>query len=229
MIDIVIPFKKSINKDDELRYTLRSIELFCPEAGQIFIYGDTPRWNYKRLNVIPYYDIPGYFWKERNIANKLLQACENNLISKNFIIFHDDNFLLKPFSWWEYYHKGNLWDGRGYYAETEKNTLDLFGNHSINNFDLHAPHLVNKSKLYDALNYPSNWGTMKYGYCIKTLYGVIYNIPGTYISDYKLRIYQSGWQRYIEDRPFFSIGDFPWIEMKKDMEDIYPKKSKYEE
>src|SRR5688500_2509841 len=98
MTDIVIPFRHSINADEELRYTLRGIERFLPDAGEVFILGDEPRWPHKSLTVVGgLHSRRGPYWKEYNIYVKIASYCNahRNLSNKDFYVFHDDNFLLR--------------------------------------------------------------------------------------------------------------------------------------
>src|SRR4051812_17063510 len=127
-MDIVIPFQNSVTGDEELRYALRSALAFIPYLDNVYIYGDAPAWPYtKELIVIPSPNVSkSPYFKDKNIACKLLAACDNPRVSDTFIILHDDNYLLSFFDFNTYYHKGRVWQGGGgMYAQVEWNTKEL--------------------------------------------------------------------------------------------------------
>lgn len=229
-MDVVIPFRHSKNKDEELRFALRSISKHVKEVGQIYVIGDAPRWAWKNLIHIPMKDSgrrPEY--QERNIMYKLLRACYEKSISKDFLYHDDDTFLLQEFDG-SYYHKGPVWDGNGAYQKTEENTRDIFKGIDINNYNIHCPRIFNKERLRICLE-TLNWN-VRYGYQINTVYAVMNSIEGITIEDVKfksclpLELLQ---KRYSMNKRFFSIDDGTWKpNMKKLIELLFPQKSIYE-
>lgn len=231
-MDIVIPFQNSINQDNELRYTLRSIDKFLFGAGQVFIVGDKPKWegNYTHISYPNPYN--GVRWRDRNIVNKMLMATKDQRIPEQFMVAHDDNFITAPcdIDIWPYYHMGREWKGAGDYWNVENNTREAFPDKIINNFDLHCPHIMTKEGIVNAAK-SVDW-TKEYGYCIKTLYAVSNGIEGEFYSDLKIRgQYDLDYVSNIvtAGRRFFSCSDTAWnpgissfLKMK------FPEKSKYE-
>src|SRR5688572_2124597 len=131
-MDVVIPFRSSINLDKELIYALRSMEINLPGMGHVWVIGDTPRWAYNpaHLTIIPFPDIyrENHF-RDRNIMNKMVKAAKTPEIPDRFLLAHDDNFILNlcEIENWPYYYKDGF-EGKGDYALTEANTKELLGN-----------------------------------------------------------------------------------------------------
>lgn len=234
-MDVVIPFMKSINRDQELRFALRGLEQSFTDVGQVWLIGDEPRWAHSNLNVIQIKNhFPQYHYRDRNIAIKLLSAANMQDVSDEFLVLHDDNFLnlREPLSLndWPHYHCVHNWNGIGYYALTEENTRELFRNDPmLFNFDLHAPHSMEKGLLKRSVG-RLDW-TKRYGYCIKTVYCYMNGIRGVADVDCKIRVRSSYSRLEAEhkNRQWFSAHDFAW---NKDLVDyltaLFPKPSKYE-
>jgi len=98
MIDLVYTIKANDStwEDNELRYSLRSIEKYLSGVGQVFIIGDCPDFLTNVIH-IPATDEENREWKDRNIYRKLLIACNDVRISENFLFVNDDHYLTQPF------------------------------------------------------------------------------------------------------------------------------------
>lgn len=223
-MDLVIPFSHSINKDDELKMSLRTIERNLEGSGHVWIVGDTPLWNLNPVNstVIPAKDV---YNKEpnRNIANKMLIACANNLIPDEFLLVHDDNFITAPcdIDIWPWNQKGTEWKD----TLAEKNTKELFGK-NIPNFDLHCPHRMTKVGIRLALQH-LDWKKPG-GYCIKTAYCLTNNVPSNFYWDLKI-LTEAGIKKLTAGRPFFSCSDESYYPLVHDwLIERFPNNSRYE-
>lgn len=228
-MDIVVPFQRSVNRDEELKFALRSIEKHLTGIGNVFVVGDNPRWNHSIIHVPQVNISKNNSYRDRNIAAKILTACEMAQVSDNFLILHDDNFLLQgcPASMWPYYHCGPSFKGNGDYRQVEMNTQYMFGD--CKNFDVHAPHIVNKNLFKKTIG-TLDW-SLKYGYCIKTAYCTMNGIEGEFEPDLKINgDWEYEWiKNRIVGRKWFSIGDNAWRGgMVKLMKELYPEKSKWE-
>ena len=96
-------------QDNELRYSLRSLEKFCGNLGRVFIVGHKPDW------VTGVIHIPHDDWKQGhpeyrkrrgdvghkdgNIIRKVLAACKTDL-SERFLFASDDQCFLAPIDAW---------------------------------------------------------------------------------------------------------------------------------
>jgi hypothetical protein len=236
MIDVVIPLNnRSTQKNVELRYCLRGIEQRLRGVGNIFIIGYKPDWVIKCIH-IPAEDDPRNRFRDRNIMNKMVAACKDSRVSKDFLMVHDDHFLLGYYcaDMFPYYHCGPLVPGQGQYGKTKQNTISLLNEwdfmETINNYDTHCPILFNKEKFMRSVAL-ADWSKW-YGYCMKTLYCVLNGIEGEYMDDIKIRmpLRHAKIMEQIKDRKWFSIGDRCCSEygMKDVLQELYPDKSKNE-
>jgi hypothetical protein len=228
--DIIIPYNdRSTQKHLELHMCLRSIEKHLNGVGNIFIIGHMPE-GFINLIHIPCEDDPRNRFRDRNICSKIIAACKDRRVSDNFLMVHDDHFMLEDFeaSEFPYYQCGPLVPGQGQYAHTKENTISVLG--ECNNYDTHSPILFNKEKFMRSVAL-ADWSKW-YGYCLKTLYCVLNGIEGEYYEDMKIRL-PLKYEQIIEQisgRKWFSIGDRCFVDngMKKVLEDLYSKPSKYE-
>ena len=91
-MDLVYIVKES-DENDDLRYSLRSVEKFVP-YDNIWIVGYKPKW-VKNVNYIPVKQ-SGNKWN--NSVKNILTACKCDKISENFVLMNDDFFAIKPIS-----------------------------------------------------------------------------------------------------------------------------------
>lgn len=230
MTDVIIPLNnRSTQHNIELRYCLRSIEKYLSGVGNIFIIGHCPEWVQSVIH-IPADEDPRNRFRDRNIMNKMLLACKDERVSDDFLMVHDDHFLLADYEAcaFPYYHCGDLVPGAGQYGETKRNTINILGR--INNYDAHCPMLFNKELFMKSMPF-IDWSKW-YGYCLKTLYCGVNLIMGEYMEDMKIRmpIKAEEINQMIAGRLWFSIGDRCFTEggMKEVLQTLYPNPSKYE-
>lgn len=242
-VDIVIPLTHNGSHYDnlELRMCLRSIEKHLTGYRNIIIIGERPKWlSFKNTFHLPFSDNTNNVHRARNIYHKLLYACQDVSITNNFLYFNDDHYLLKDYHApsFPYYHRGeiNLEQMAGNNAQYKqmKQTKDYLRKEccwAINDYDVHAPMLINKGNFLQT--FPEIWP--EYGYGIKSMYGNRWRKESNVVcQDLKFRervmtkeaIYQT-----LEGRDFFSIGDRVLLEgskMKEVLLELYPKPSIYE-
>lgn len=233
MIDIVIPLgARSTQKNQELRYCLRSIEKHLTGVGNVFIIGYCPEWLTGVIHIQMQED-PRNRFRDRNIMLKMQEACKDQRVSDNFLMVHDDHFLLSDYEAgaFPYYHMGPMNEGHGQYGETKQNTKSLLSfAESFNNYDCHCPIVFNKELFMRSVAL-ADWSKY-YGYCLKTLYCVMNGIEGEYTTDIKIRmpLKANEIKQQIASRNWFSIGDRCFKEggMMDVLNELYPNKSKYE-
>lgn len=235
MIDIVIPYKHSKSRK-EIHYCLQSIARHLTGVRDIYVIGDNP--GVAGIVHIPFSDIAGYAWKEKNIYNKLMIACKDARISENFLYMNDDHFLLQ-----DYYapdfpvYASQKFGGHGDYQMTVENTRKLVNADNFDsqadvlvNFDVHCPIIVHKETFK---NIPVDFN-VKWGYCIKTLYSYweglrqCTNLRYSLIND--LKVTDSSFsveaiEAQLDGRPWFSTGEniFFSDSMKTVMNKLYAK------
>jgi hypothetical protein len=230
--DIIIPLNnRSTQKNKELRYCLRSIERHLHGVGNVFIIGYCPEWVTNVIHV-PFEEDPRNRFRDRNIMLKMLEACKDSRVSDDFLMVHDDHFLLADYEAgaFPYYHMGPMNEGFGQYGETKQNTKSLLSfTDSFNNYDCHCPIVFNK-QLFMRSAALADW-SKAHGYCLKTLYCVMNGITGEYAEDIKIRMpYNKDMiNKIIAGRKWFSIGDRCFEHGMWDvLNELYPKPSKYE-
>jgi hypothetical protein len=230
MIDICIPLgSRSYKNYTELRYCLRSIEKHLKGYGNIYLIGERPDW-ISGIKHIPADDDPRNRFRDRNIFMKLMIACSERDISENFLVVHDDHFLLEDIDIrkFPYVHHGPINVAGGQYGYTKQNTIGLLG--EVNDHDSHCSMLINKKKFLNSV--PTVDWNQWYGYLIKTLYCVMNGIEAEYYPDQKVRWveYYDEMKAAIDGRKWFSIGDrcFDNGVVMQVLGELYPLPSKYE-
>ena len=168
MYDVVIPVKTG-EYNQELRYTLRSIEKYASNIRKIWLVGNSPSW-VKNVELLPTSQ-PLDKWL--NTRNNIETACRCDLISDNFILFNDDFILTKEIRYWDHFngfHRGTLFEAECKYQHfPDKNIwregfhfnrqiLILAGcgkdNDEPLNYEVHIPVVFNKEKRLNLFERP---------------------------------------------------------------------------
>ena len=235
MTDIVIPLGTgSPWQNNELRYTLRSIEKHLHGYRNIYIVGDKPAWLQNVIH-IPFKEVSLAAWKESNICHKIMEACLHPELTGNFLFFNDDHFLLRSINAGDFpfFHCGMMSERfeeikyTNPYARTIKNTLRLIGDGY--NYDCHCPVLFNQESFLLIMN-RIDW-SKPFGYLMKSLYCNEMKIIGQYLPDCKInqRLEEAEIYDMIKDRPFFSVGNAGLTDvMKYVLNELYPVSSRWE-
>lgn len=220
----------------ELRFSLRSIEVYLSGVNNIFIVGQKPKW---LTNVIhlPFQDL--FPCKERNIMLKVARACGHPDLSTEFLHLHDDHFCCFPQQADEipYWHGGSLERTANsvkpgnHWRDAVLNTHKVLKERGLttDNFDLHYPMIFNKV-FYPPTMDSYNWKEPR-GYVVKSLYANSLKIKGVRSPDLKINdrlSYGSIFQR-LSGRKWYSIGNGGLSgDFKKFLLAFYPEPSKYE-
>lgn len=202
-------------QNNEIRYSLRSVEKNVSGIRKIFIIGERPSFINDEVIHIPYKDV--YTNKARNIMAKILRACNDTRITKNFMLWNDDYFAMQPFSAidYPYYFKCDLHHSvrinKGEYKLHCEETLKVLIANGLNvkNFDCHYPIIYDKFKAKKMIE-KFDWNT-KHGYVFRSMYCNYWNIEGEFRLDCKTNTSLPG--PHIpkivegEGKHFLSIGD----------------------
>lgn len=226
----------SVLNDDELRYSLRSVEKHLKNFGKVYIVGKLPSF-LKDVIHIPYDDVDRS--KETNIYKKVLRACQDETISDQFLFLNDDHFFLEDLDapTFPYFYKSDL-----------VVTLQRLGQHNMyrrsvlrtaqelqqlglptNNFDTHTPIIYDKHKFIDVMT-KYDW-TNRYGFIVKSLYANSLKIEGVREPDCKLNYETNKENIYniIRGRKVWSIGNKAVCnELKEVLQELYPTPSRWE-
>lgn len=232
---IIIPLGTGSRwNNTELRFALRSVEKHLTGYGDVFIVGDLPDWC-RNVEHIPCYDQGDKTYdKERNIYTKIMAACNDERVTDDFLFMNDDHFLLQDYEAgkFPYYCDGWLSEFLTVtdYKHTVANTIEIYKDWHAVYFDIHCPIVYNK-KIFEYYLSDLDW-SKRFGYCIKTIYCnstiafTAFDYPDLKINE----VYSADQiRKLITGRPWFSIGDRAREGgLLKVLQELYPKKSKYE-
>ena len=185
MYDIVY-FVKDTDKNEELRYSLRSLKNF--PHRKVWFYGGCPIGLKPDVHVEVKQDQPT---KWENIYKSFKLACDNNNITKSFWLFNDDFFVMKPIEKPCNYYNGDLYKRIVRLEDAYKRItpysqllrdcckeLESLGCET-KNYTLHVPMLINKRKMLELLNLTDFPG-------FRSLYANYFKIGGKQMSDVKV-------------------------------------------
>lgn len=102
--------------NNELRYSLRSIEQYGQNVGHIFVAGFCPDWLSDKVTKIPcddiYEDKADHGKRNANVLNKLLVAVDSTPeLGDEFLVSFDDNFYIRETDFDNYPHYVRMLDG----------------------------------------------------------------------------------------------------------------------
>lgn len=238
MIDVVYIYAEGLSKwrEQELKYSLRSLEKYGRNYNKVWIIGDKPEYLNDKINHIPQTDDLSHS-KERKICEKIITACQTEGISDPFVAANDDYFLTREIDLSEikYYYQHTLED-----KIKQKQKIDIY-KISLQNtdealkekglptlhYDIHYPIIYIKHLFKQAM---SQYGwTKKGGYVIKSLYANTMLIEGEERADCKIFYSHSrNWiRKRISEVDLFSTGDITRA-MAEILQELYPDKSKFE-
>ena len=183
--DVVYLLKES-EKNEELRYSLRSVEENFAYR-RVWFAGGKPKGLEPDCWMPIKQDAPS---KWENVRNMLVEICRNDKISKDFWLFNDDFFILEPCddSLPQFYN-GTLkrqiarCEGQGEYVSRLKHLVKTLEDASLPtlNYSVHKPILVNRKKALEVLEKFPNEPMFR------ALYGNYWKIGGVDEPDCKIR------------------------------------------
>lgn len=187
-LDIVYFVKDSLH-NEELRYSLRSVDMNMPYK-RVWIFGGCPKSITPDVRVRVIQEGQTKWDKVRTMFK---MACENKEITENFILFNDDFFVMKPTDYLETMYRSSLRDyinvieSKNLGCPTSYTKLLRECDNKLNNigatryaYELHTPFIFNKKKLLKLLDkYPDQ-------HCTRSLYGNVYKIGGKQSRDVKI-------------------------------------------
>jgi hypothetical protein len=235
-IDLVIPLGKGSKLNNELRYSLRSIEKYLKNYRNIYIIGECPDFIQGVIH-IPLKDKSNH---QKNIMLKILEACNDKLITQEFLFWNDDFFLLKEVDAPTYPYYFNTWlvqaienrmqtNGGDMYCRQMTNTFKLFEDKTPFHFDIHCPIIYDKDHFKELVS-KEDW-SIRDGYIIKSMYANSIPCNPQRMEDCKINM--PTWDDAIElalmNRHIFSVGDAGLdANMWRYLYKLYPTKCKYE-
>lgn len=226
MYDIVYVLKPQLSTQ-EFRYSLRSVCKNFPHR-KVWVVGGVPRWfKGKRIHYIP--PKRTKWW---NVNQLLMRACQNPNITKNFYLFNDDFFVIKPVKDFQNLYNGDLQslidklikdrENASRYTVSLKRANQVLkrSNKTTLNYELHAPMLINRNDLLRVIRRNPQTAARR------SLYGNIYSIGGVQRKDYK--VYST--TQSIPNAQYISTTDdtFKNGKVGKEIRETFSEKCKYE-
>lgn len=228
----IVYFVKNSPSNEELRYSLRSVERNFPHR-KVWIFGGKPDY-IKPDEYVPIRQIGNTKWEK--VRNMLMNCCEHRGVSEDFFLFNDDFFVMHEISDYEPMFDGSIYkrivqvEGRNYdkpsayTAQLRKMVHELeryCPDAPMNNYAVHMPMLINKEK---ALCVLKKFQSPMF----RTIYGNYWNIGGKQMPDMKiLRVSQ----KIDESAPYLSSDDASFMdrEIGKHVKARFTERSKYEQ
>lgn len=226
--DLVYLSTKSSN--GELIYSLRAVEKYGINFGQLVIVGHLP-FNLKPDIYIPHVNNKGHY-KSRDMFEKINLVAQNPDVSESFVRMSDDYFFsdVIDFATMPTYIRDYDLLTQGSNAPTNKNNMVagetgralLAKKLPIVSYDLHAPMKMDKTGFREIAR-AFDW-TKPLSLAIRSVYGNYHRIPGIVKKDIKFGRYYDF--DMVSKEPIWSTGDMYWC--RKTMEKMYPNKSRWE-
>lgn len=229
-------------RDNELRFSLRSITKNLSNIGKVFIVGECPDY-LKNIIHIPAGDIfDPAINADGNIITKVLAACEDKRLGETFLFINDDHLIIQPVNIADIpaFHKGSMdtfpddyWN-LNYWRKRLRLTKEalLAKNLPCFHFDCHTPILINKHKFKKvAADFDYKTGI---GLTMKSLYGnSVYGTEGVLLTNQKKTIFKNYQLEEIKERildaKFISFNDQGLNDsLKWWLIEQFPDKSRYE-
>lgn len=223
LVDAVYPLGGGSRwQNNELRYSLRSLEANFEVRNVYLLSLDKPEWyTGNHIKVVENGN------RLKNVFEKQTIACTHPYISENFLYMNDDFFLLEPFEPKHYYFKTVQWKWKDIKV-TSKYYSFIQSLPDWLNFCVHAPWMINKEEWLDIMEDVK----LVPGFMPKDRYGnqsVLWDqeeLEGD--SKYRDRD-AKGLGEFIKGKKFFSTpSTMKWQEMPEFFETLYPNKSRWE-
>lgn len=208
----IVYFVKESETNDELKYSLRTVEKNWPYR-YVWFCGGCPkdlkpdkkfRFQQKGLN------------KWEKVRNSIRLACENEEISEDFWLFNDDFFILKPYDEdMKPQYNGQISSyidsivkkhngSHSQYTLRLADAIRALAEAGLNtyNYEVHKPMLINRKKALEVLDkFPNVPG-------FRSIYGNYWKIGGTDRHDMKIKQWSYDSMDLVENEwDFLSTSD----------------------
>jgi hypothetical protein len=207
----------SRHNNDELRYSLRSLDAHCKDVDKVWIVGNKPRF-LVNCEYVWVEDIKGEWWKNAFLKTK---AAIDAGISKVFLLMNDDFFMLKDFTAKDYpcYHKGDIPEtSTSKYYDVICNTRKVLERegYPFKHYGVHCPMVINGE----------NYLTLEKYYnepvSARCLYGNIF-CKGIKTTDNKSQELKNAKSKCFSSKEFAQEGVF------EELNKLFPNPSRWED
>lgn len=173
-------YKRTSDRGQELKYSLRSLENVTNWNGEVYICGDKEQWFSKKIIHIDKFTRSAV--KYQDVMNKLKAITQDKRVPDDFLFFNDDFFVMRPTEVVPLYD-GRLehFSGASVWRKSKSKTRDYLIEHGIKNpynYEVHAPIPINKQNLLEILDFET-------GLSFRSIYGNTYKIGGKQYKDRK--------------------------------------------
>lgn len=196
----------------DLRFSIRSVAENL-EFNKLWIYGG------KNSDIVPdeYISLLNQSGADKwaKVRGMYRKVCMNDDITEDFILFHDDFFVLKPTKSIEPEWRCSLmshaeiieasYNGKSTsYTKLLRKTLSRLGRegYTTYSYELHQPFVFNRKKLLKILDNYAN------EHCIRSIYANVYKVGGKQKDDVKINDLKcSNIKEVMQEWRFVSTGD----------------------
>lgn len=227
--DVVYILAADMVRTDELRYSLRSLKNL--KHGKVWFVCGFPE-GFKPDKVLEHEQTGPSRWAK--VRSSIVEVCKCSKISKDFYLFNDDFFIMKPCEEIPPLHRGTIaeharqiYSMHGFHSRYEENMRAseealLGAGLTVFDYSLHIPLMVNRAKALEVLEKFPDLSAFR------NLYGNYAGIGGEYMHDVKIT---SPADVLPEDWTLCSTGDnaFATGEVGKAIRRAFPEPCKYEE
>lgn len=231
-LDVVYVIKDAIY-NEELRYSLRSLEKNFKGINKVWFYGGKPMYFHPDKQVIVNQKGPT---KWDNVRNMMRSIAENDDITEDFVLFNDDFFVMKPVetlpayryktieSLCEWVEKQRNLNHPSSYTNNLRDVAEELKEAGLPtyNFALHLPIIINRKKLLEVLERFPNTKSPR------SVYGNAYLVDGAVVRK-DVKIFRSQ-DMPPEDTDYISTEDYVFANGRvgKMIRAKFPDKSRWE-
>ena len=185
--------------DNEIRFSLRSVEKYLNGVGNIYIVGENPGFLQNVIHIPAADEFDPAINADGNMTIKILLACAITELSDNFLFMNDDFIILKQMEISEIHwlHKGDMKDRpdkywkEQFYRHRLRRTFESLRDkmQTTLQYDYHAPMLMNKNdfrKVMEQYDYAEGIGLT-----FRSIYGNAMQLHAELLTDQKKTIYKN--------------------------------------
>ena len=222
----------SKENNEELKYSLRTVERFVKNVDRIFITGDCPNFIDKKKVVFTKCDDP--YCRSLNHFYKVFNTFTTTDISDNCLLMYDDIFFTEnvDINNYPWFYNGEI-SGKesGAYGVGLAKTRDWLENKgfSTNNFACHTPFVYNRLFFTGLFSIFNNLRDDVHGMSPRCIYGNQFAKNIEQIEeDVKVRTNRMSLDGVVHKTKCFSTGDFTFKVAKSWLYDNFKMKSRWE-
>lgn len=227
--------------DNEIRFSLRSVEKYLKGFRNIYVVGECPAFLQNVIHIPATDEFDPAVNADGNMILKILKACALPDLSDDFLFMNDDFVFMKPVvaSEIKWMYKGDMkdrpesfWKEQFYRHRLRRTyeTLRDLGETTLQ-YDYHAPMRMNKHSFREVMEHFDF--TEGIGLTFRSLYGNVMKLPAERLTDQKRTVYKhyrlGELQEYLNPATFLGYNDMGLSKtLKHFLISIFPDKSSFE-